>query len=134
MAVVTLSLPDEVYQQYVNMGGASPNKQMVQQLTRFAEFAPQDRVLILSKAEQKEIEGLYGKPVDHKEWPDFFAWMKARASVKIGATEIPLNQAQLKRLASQVYFWKRTHQTEEEAERQFLQQKLGGALSAILGS
>lgn len=125
MAVVTLTIPDDVYQAYCTDAN-NPNRELVKQLTRFKDVRPNQRAVVLSEEDRKTLETLYGKPIDATEMRYFIEWVKQRATVKVGACEITLNAAQLKRARANAQFWNRD-------ESDWIKQKALEGLEAVLG-
>lgn len=123
--IVTLSLKDETHEAYVKHNPTSPNKAMAATLERFAEYGHK-RALVLSDEARREIEVLYGKPVDDAEMPAFIKWLKRRASVKVGECEVALNAAQLKRAESNATFW-------GQSLEKWITDKVHAGLEGVLG-
>jgi hypothetical protein len=109
MALITLSIPDDVYAKYCTDAN-NPAKEIIKQLVRFQDVRPNQRAVVLTDEDRKRLETLYGKPIDATEMRYFIDWIKQRATVKVGDCEVTLNAAQLKRARSNANFWGRTEE------------------------
>lgn len=102
---LTLPFPDdlyEVYRQYAKnpKDPASVESAILAQLKRFAEYRPQDRVLVVpSGVREKLEEALPGNPGPSiHDAADLLARVKLLASVEIGSIKIPFTLKQLEYL------------------------------------
>jgi hypothetical protein len=127
MAVVTLSIPDDIYEKLIEKhNAASPNKAAVDLIKRFIDFGPKSRTLVLKDEHRSELERLYGKPIDHTEMRYFLDWIRQRALVKVGECEVVLNAGQIKRANSLATFY-------GQPESKWMADRVQQALIAVLG-
>jgi hypothetical protein len=103
--IVTLSLPDDLYQEFVDRGGASPNKALVQHIQRFREFTPEKRALIFTDAQRKRLEGLFGEGIDSTSMEKFLLWLERRSTINVEGVEVRLSPAQMKAAEAKAKFW-----------------------------
>lgn len=102
MAILTLTIPDEVQSKYAGYS-KNPLAAMAKQLVKFQDHNPDDRVLIFDTEGRSEVEKIFGKPIERiAEFVDF---VKSLASLKIGGTEVALTPSQKKRIEGMAKFW-----------------------------
>lgn len=95
--ILTISLPDDFEAKLIAHGGASPNKAAAALIQRFVEYKPTDRTLFFPEVEKRELEKLYGEPIDRTNMARFIEWVRQRAAVTVGDVQVPLSAGQLKR-------------------------------------
>ena len=124
MALVSLSIPDELYAVYSAMNPEKPIQQaLTKQLERFKEFPAHDRALIFPPEVRKALEGIYGGPVE--DFEKFLVWVRSMAALKVDGVELVLSEGQRKRLVSEANFYERSY---EMHAKQRLQQALESAI------
>lgn len=92
--ILTLAVPDELYQEYVSHYPTGVNKGMVEQLKRFKDFPPNERALILKKEVRQRLERIYQLPIEDQG--KFLDWLDKVATFKVGEVEVELSPAQLR--------------------------------------
>jgi len=122
--VVTLSLSDELYQDYVKINPQNPHKAMVKQLERFKDAKPSDRGIWVTGKELEEIQRAAGRQV---ETPKEIEELITRAlSLKLEDFSVPLSAGQRARLHQDATFWGKTpSQYASEAVKEALANRLG---------
>jgi len=121
--VVTLSVPDSIFQAYAAMGDKPAQTIMVKQLEKFQKFNPLDRVLIFPTEERQAMERLYGQPIE--DFKDFIRWLTERAGVKVDEAQLDLSEGQRRRLVSEAKFYEETY---ENYLKKRAQRALDGAI------
>jgi hypothetical protein len=101
--VVNLSIPDELYSQYVEMNKTNPGKAMVQQLKRFAQINPGKRVVILTDEPLAELQRLAEKSLETPE--DILKIVSESLHVKHEGVEVKFTEAQRNRMRQDARFW-----------------------------
>lgn len=135
MAVITLSVPDDLMERIIKEhNSTNPNKGIVDLLRRFIDYPPTKRALLFSYEQRREIEALFGEPIDATNVDRFIAWVRTRASVNVGGVEIPLTAGQLKRAQSNATFWRSTDgQPHENLTRDYIHAQVRESLASALG-
>jgi hypothetical protein len=105
MTMISLSLPEETFLKYQEHDKQNPRLACVQQLTRYADHSPKDRVLVLTKEQRLNAERMYGQPIE--DMGAFLKWVEGLCHMRIGEESIPLSTGQLKTLSLQAAFHKR---------------------------
>lgn len=123
--IVTLSIDDKTHAQYGEMDPESPQRAMEKQLERFKSYLPTERVLLFSPEERRELERLYGRPID--EPLRFIEFIRKLVSVDIAGVPVVLNAGQVKRLVAEA-----EHVHRKPAE--LLEQKVKQMAFAVLGA
>jgi hypothetical protein len=104
--VVTLSMPDELYQTYVKMNPANPAKGIVKQLERFQDIQQDRRVVFIYGPDLVEMQRLAGRTVESPE--QVVALVKDALSINVGDFKVALTEGQRKRLKQNAHFFGRT--------------------------
>lgn len=95
--IVTLKVPDEVYEKYVEKNRTNPRLAMEQTLERFQEVPA--RVVVLEDGVRKELEKVLGFTLeDQKRFVDF---IKERMSVTVEGVKVVLKPFQLRNVVAQ---------------------------------
>ena len=97
--IVTLRIPDKLYEKYVEHNRSNPQQAMEKQLERFADHSTSDRVLVFPAEGRKEVEKLFGTPIE--DVSKFVNWLKSLVSIRVSEVEVPLRAGQLKSLCAQ---------------------------------
>ncbi|MGH7274446.1 MAG: hypothetical protein ACREIQ_08330 [Nitrospiria bacterium] len=104
MALITISISDELAQKYAEMDPKKPTQMAItKQLDRFKDIDIQDRALIFTKEARKRVEAIYGKPLENVE--EFATWLARLAAMKLDDYPLTLSDGQRKRLATEAQFW-----------------------------
>ncbi len=96
MAIKTIRLDDATLLKYQEMHPQNPTLAIENQLERYKNCSYKERILIFDAETRKELEKLYGKPIE--DAPDMLRWVKNCLVFKAGDVEIPLTEGQRKRL------------------------------------
>lgn len=105
MALVTLRIPDEIYEIYRDMNPTNPVHMMEKQLTRFKDVDAHERAVILTKEARQALEKLFGKPIEDTKV--FAEWVKKLVALKIEGLDFPLKEGQRKKLEGLANFYHR---------------------------
>lgn len=103
--VVTITVPDEVYQSYLAHNPSNPRQAILKQLERFAAVPTGKRILVLANEDLRVLEALYGVPIENAD--TLVKWATALTALRIGEMEVPLREGQRKRLTAEAGFYKR---------------------------
>lgn len=103
--IVTITIPDDLYQAYAGMNPSNPRQAIQKQLERFKDVPSNERVVLLSGEVRKAIEGLFGHPIEQGE--ELVKWLQELTALKLGEVEVPLKEGQRKRLTTEAGFYHR---------------------------
>lgn len=95
--IVTLKVPDDVYELYVEKNRTNPRLAMEQTLERFKE-APA-RVVVLEDGVRKELEKLLGFTLEDQR--RFLEFIRERMSVTVEGVKVALKPFQLRNVVAQ---------------------------------
>ncbi len=104
--VVTLSLPDELYQEYVKFNPANPHKAIVKQLERFKDAKQSDRGIWVTGKELEEIQRSAGRSVETPK--DIQSLITEALQLKFEGFSVSLSAGQRARLRQDAGFWGKT--------------------------
>lgn len=105
MALITITLSDETFQKYGKLYPGNVAKGLGEQLERFKDYPPQERLLFLKPEHRRELESLNRQPI---EGPDeLVKLVKFLLGIRVGGVEVPLSVPQMKRAESRARFWKK---------------------------
>lgn len=125
LAIVSIRIPDETFEIYKKMNPGVPTKAIEGQLERFKGVHINDRVLILTSEERKEIEKLRSGPLETAK--DLIKWVRNLVTANVGGVEIPLKDGQRKKLEGEARFYKQDPKDyAEKTLRMVLDHALGG--------
>lgn len=104
--LVSISIPDAVYDQYVKQNPTNPRLAMQQQLERFQDVGKGDRPLVLKKEVLRKLEAHHGVPLENEEM--LLKWVENLVNFKVDDITIALREGQRKHIASEAQFYKRS--------------------------
>lgn len=120
--IVQIKIPDSVYEKYSQHRPSDPELAISQQLTRFAEVNPTDRVLLVPNKERQELEALMDTTFTSAK--ELVSRTKQLAELKVEGMAVPLSPDVLQRLAEQAEF-------EGMTQREFLELKVAEGVSYV---
>ncbi len=123
--VVTISIPDELYQVYTKFNPQNPSKAIVKQLERFQTVAPSDKAIVLGPNEQKELVGITNYALDSAS--QLVEAFKKAISIDVAGVNVPLTEGQRKRLEANAKFF-------NKSVPEFLTARVKEAVLAHLGA
>lgn len=123
--VVTITIPDEVYQLYAAFNPANPRQAIQKQLERFKTVSTSERVLIISGEDRKSIEKLHGTPIE--DAGTLAEWLGELTALNLGGDVIAIREGQRKRLMSEALFYKRV-------PAEYIKERFKQALDQVLGA
>lgn len=101
--VVNLSIPDELYAQYVEMNKTNPGKAMVKQLKRFADVNPSTRVVILQDEVLAELQRLAERSLETPR--DILSLVEKALTVEGEGVKVKFTDVQRNRMRQDAKFW-----------------------------
>jgi len=101
--VVNLSIPDELYAQYVEMNKTNPGKAMVKQLKRFADVNPSTRVVILQDESLAELQRLAERSLETPR--DILSLVEKALTVEGEGVKVKFTDVQRNRMRQDAKFW-----------------------------
>ncbi len=104
--VVTLSIPDDLYQDYVKMNPQNPHKNMVKQLERFKKIPLASATLVFSPDDMKRLTKTVQLSVESPS--QLLDILEKALSLEIDSVKITLSEGQRKRLESNANFFGKT--------------------------
>lgn len=114
--IVQIKIPDGVYETYVRHNSGNPERAMEQQLTRFAEVRPSDRILLLPNAERDELEVMLDSHFTSAR--ELVAKVRTLLGIRVHGVDVTLDPNVLERLSTQAEF-------EGMAPEAYISQKVG---------
>lgn len=102
MAIKTIRLSDETMTKYQEMHPQNPVLAIENQLEKFKDVSYKERVLLFEASVRKELEHLYGKPIEDAQ--EFVNWVKKAIVFKAGEVDVPLTDGQRKRMELEAKF------------------------------
>lgn len=103
--ILQLRLPDEVWEAYLEHSKTNPQRAMEEQLKRFKDVKPEDRTLLLTRAQRTRLEAAWGRPVEDLD--KMVSDVEALISIEADKVKIPLTEGQRKRLSTEAKFYKK---------------------------
>lgn len=101
--VLTLSIPDELYQAYVKFNPSNPHKAIVKQLERFKDAKQSDRGILVTGKELEEIQRAAGRQVETPQ--EIQALITEALKLKFDGFSVSLSAGQRARLKQDAGFW-----------------------------
>ncbi len=123
--IVTISIPDDVYQAYAAKNPSNPRQAIQKQLERFREVETAQRVLLLSGEALRALEALHGLPIEDSE--TLVKWVTQLTQLRIGDSSVPLREGVRKRLTTEADFYKKGHDV-------YIRERVARALDDALGA
>lgn len=103
--VVNLSIPDELYADYVKMNPQNPGKAMVKHLKRFVEVRPNGKALVIAGDTLAEVQRIAEKSVDKPE--QLLELLKKAMEIKGEGVKISFTDTQRARMRQEAQFWQK---------------------------
>jgi hypothetical protein len=125
MAMLSLSIPDELHQVYIKYFPQNPQKGMAKQLERFKDVDPAARAIVFAGEDLKNLQILTGGTVETPN--QVIECLRKAISLDIAGVSVALNEGQAKRAASLANFFNKTM-------KQFLTDTVKDALVFKLGA
>lgn len=122
--LVSLTVPDEVFEKYAKAYPKSARAGMIEQLRRFQDISPTTREVLLHGEPLSRIEKAMGKPVEDPA--KFASDIEAAYTINMGDFKITLTPSQRKRLVAESAFYKENAGT-------YLSRRLGSFLAKVIG-
>lgn len=122
--IVSLKVPDELYEAYGRKNSTDPRAPMVEALAKFVEEDPRARSITLSGENLSEVQNLIGGPVDSP--PSLLDALRKSLRVRLDDVEVTLSPSQRKAIETSCGFFKLE-------QRQFIENKLREALIQVFG-
>ena len=94
--IVPIRIKDDTHLQYAGYDGNSPQRAIERQVERFKDFSPTDRALLLSHKERRDLEALYGTPIDSGR--QIVEWVTRLKGMDIEGLTFFLSPPQVKRV------------------------------------
>lgn len=100
--IVQIRIPDSLFETYSKYNQSNPEKAMEQQLLRFQEVRPADRVLVLPAAERNELEVLLDSHFASAK--ELVAKVRDLLKIRVEGVDITLEPNTLLRMTQQASF------------------------------
>lgn len=124
MALVSIKLDDPVFEKYQTFNKSNPRLACQQQLERYQDSSPFDRVLVLNQDHRRRLEKLWSGPIENLD--QFVEWIEKLHSIDVLNVKVPLTHNQANQLAAQAKFYQKTpRQHIEEIILRLLRQNIG---------
>lgn len=125
MAMLSISVPDELFALYTKYFPQNPQKGMAKQLERFKDVDPSARAVVFAATDLRDLQTLMGRTVESPS--QVIDSLKKAISLDIAGVSVALNEGQAKRATSLANFF---HKTTKE----FLTDTVKDALVMKLGA
>jgi hypothetical protein len=102
--LVTLTFPDELYEEYKKMDPKEPRRVIIKQLTRMQSSSPYQRSLVLEQEQLAELEEMLGDGA--ASGLALTTAVRNLMTVSVDKAHVSLTTGQLRRLASLATFYK----------------------------
>jgi len=122
--VISLSIPDALWDLYVKHNPTNPHRALVKQLERFKEFSPADRFVMLTGDDLAEVQRVSGRQVENVK--DLRRLVEDALTLKTDGIPVKITDGQRARIKHEASFFGR--EPEDLAA-----EKLEEALSARFG-
>lgn len=103
LQVISLSIPDELYEVFVKQSPQNPHKAIVKHLDKFKDFKFSDRAIVLSGDELSEVQRAAGKTVETPA--ELLKLVKEALSIDVEGMKIKLTEGQRTRLQHMATFF-----------------------------
>jgi len=123
--ILTISIPDKVYKQYVEHDTNDPSRAIERTLLRYAETGPAGRALTLPKETLAELEKIFQTTFETPA--ELLNLIKRLVSFSVEGAEFTLSPSQMKRISSSAEFFKQSTQ-------EFLKGTISTSLRNTIGS
>lgn len=100
--IVQLKVPDSVFEGYAKHNQANPERAMEQQLLRFMEVRPTDRILLIPSVERNELEVLLDSHFASAR--ELVSKVKDLLGIRVNGVDVVLEPNTLLRLGQQAEF------------------------------
>jgi hypothetical protein len=117
--IVQIKIPDSTYETYLKHSPTNPERAMEQQLIRFAEIRPSERILLLPPKERDELEVMLDS--NFATARELVAKVRELLGIRVEGVDVTLDPNTLMRLVHQAEF-------EGVAKEQFLRDRIGDGL------
>lgn len=105
--ILTLSIPDDVYKQYLEHSKTNPQRVMEGVLKQYAGVAPEDRALVLTKTQRKRLEGVFQLPIE--DFDKVIDRVEKLHQARTDEVSTTLTVAQVSRLLSEAKFYNKPY-------------------------
>jgi hypothetical protein len=122
--IVSLKIPDELYEQYAKRNPGDPRKALAEALETWKNLEPGVPRLIVENPELRELKTL--TQVDLSQAKNLLAWAKRSAKVSAAGVDLELPLGVRERLQAQADFMKEPYQ-------EFARKQLAAAITRALG-
>lgn len=122
--ILTLSVPDDVYKQYLEHSKTNPQRVMEGVLKQYAGVAPGDRALVLSKAQQKRLEGIFQLPIE--DFDKTIDRIERLHQLETDSARVSLTPSQVSMLLSEAKFYKKSYSD-------YVRDRIGTLINEALG-
>lgn len=103
LQVISISIPDELYDVFVKQNPQNPHKAIVKHLEKFKEFKFSDRAVVLSGRELEEVQRAAGKTVETPQ--ELLKIVQEALSIDVEGMRIQLTEGQRTRLRHMASFF-----------------------------
>ena len=90
--LISLSIPDEIYSRYMKHNPQNPTKALIEQLKRFSEISPSERIVILGKGDLAEIQRLAEASIE--DAPGVVKFVQKTSQMSVGEVAVELTPTQ----------------------------------------
>lgn len=103
LQVISLSIPDELYEVFVKQNPQNPHKAIVRHLDKFKDFHFSDRAIVLTGDELSEVQRAAGKTVETPK--ELLTLVRDALSIDVDGMKVQLTEGQRARLRHMASFF-----------------------------
>lgn len=103
LQVISLSVPDELYEVFVKQNPQNPHKAIVKHLEKFKEFKFSDRAIVLSGSELEEVQRAAGKTIETPQ--ELLTVVRDALSLDVDGMKVTLTEGQRARIKHTATFF-----------------------------
>jgi hypothetical protein len=121
--VITIKIPDALYEKYGALNSQNPRHAIEQTLDRYADVGYSPKNVVFAKKDLQELQSLVGQ-IDSPE--DFVEKVRTALSVRIDGLEIPLTESQRKAIETQSKFF-------NQDQKEFARKQILAGIQKVFG-
>lgn len=123
--IITLQIPDELYQHYAERNPSNPQSELAMALKEFAPYFPGKKRVVIEGEKLKQLSKILGHPISTAD--ELLEHAQRSEKVTLGkGIEVELGVGQRQRLMAQAEFFKQPFE-------EFVKKQVSAGVVAIVG-
>lgn len=124
LQVISISIPDELYETFVKQNPQNPSKAIVRHLDKFKSYSFADRAIMLTGEDLAEVQRAAGRTVETPK--EVVSLVREALSIKVEGMGVELSEGQRSRLKQMAAFFNQSPEAYGAAQvKEALTAKLG---------